>query len=119
MASQIFINELKKAAMAIRKAKALYITAGAGMGVDSGLPDFRGPEGFWKAYPPLKSLGVRFPDMSNPKWFDRDPELAWGYYGHRYNLYCKTIPHNGFTILRNWGEKINFLGYGGVKFSFV
>ena len=28
------------------------ITAGAGMGVDSGLPDFRGPEGFWRAYPP-------------------------------------------------------------------
>ena len=23
------------------------------MGVDSGLPDFRGREGFWRAYPPL------------------------------------------------------------------
>ena len=40
---------LQQAAEAIRKADALLIGAGAGMGVDSGLPDFRGPEGFWQA----------------------------------------------------------------------
>ena len=34
-------------------AESFIITAGAGMGVDSGLPDFRGKEGFWKAYPPF------------------------------------------------------------------
>ena len=39
------------AAAAIRKADKLLIAAGAGMGVDSGLLDFRGREGFWKAYP--------------------------------------------------------------------
>ena len=38
----------------IKNADAIVITAGAGMGVDSGLPDFRGDQGFWKAYPPLK-----------------------------------------------------------------
>ncbi|MFP6900302.1 MAG: hypothetical protein VCA36_05130, partial [Opitutales bacterium] len=43
---------LEQAAQAVRDADALYIGAGAGMGVDSGLPDFRGKEGFWKAYPP-------------------------------------------------------------------
>jgi len=26
------------------------------MGVDSGLPDFRGDEGFWRAYPPMAKL---------------------------------------------------------------
>ena len=30
------------------------------MGVDSGLPDFRGDEGFWNAYPPLRHLGLSF-----------------------------------------------------------
>jgi len=107
MTARLLSSELKQAAVAISKARALYVTAGAGMGVDSGLPDFRGPEGFWKAYPPLKSLGVRFPDMSNPKWFDSDPELAWGYYGHRYHLYCTTIPHDGFQILRQWGKHMD------------
>ena len=32
----------RTAAQAIRAARALVVTAGAGMGVDSGLPDFRG-----------------------------------------------------------------------------
>ena len=42
-------EEFSAAAVAIRTADALLIGAGAGMGVDSGLADFRGPEGFWKA----------------------------------------------------------------------
>ena len=40
----------EQAADEIAAADALLISAGAGMGVDSGLPDFRGNEGFWKAY---------------------------------------------------------------------
>ena len=41
----------------VNEAEAVLITAGAGIGVDSGLPDFRGNEGFWKAYPPIAKLG--------------------------------------------------------------
>ena len=37
--------------------------------------------------------------MANPRWFRDDPSLAWGFYGHRFNLYRKTIPHKGFEIL--------------------
>ena len=81
------------------------VTAGAGIGVDSGLPDFRGDEGFWRAYPPLKRLGISFVDMANPIWFKRDPELAWGFYGHRLGLYRSTDPHDGFRILREWGKE--------------
>ena len=66
------------------------------MGVDSGLPDFRGPEGFWRAYPPYKALGLQFSEMANPRWFQRDPAFAWGFYGHRLSLYRETVPHLGF-----------------------
>ncbi len=93
---------VETAAAALAKAEALLITAGAGIGVDSGLPDFRGDEGFWKAYPPLAKLGISFVDMANPFWFGRDPELAWGFYGHRLALYRATTPHPGFGILRSW-----------------
>ena len=68
-----------QAAEAIRTGDALLIRAGAGMGVDSGLPDFRGPEGFWKAYPPFR--GRKFAEMSTPHWFQTDPALAWGFLG--------------------------------------
>jgi len=98
-------KKLQTAAEYIRSAGALLITAGAGMGVDSGLPDFRGPEGFWRAYPFAKNLGVSFEQMANPRWFDTDPQLAWAFYGHRLNLYRQTNPHQGFKILLNWAKQ--------------
>lgn len=98
-------NTIQTAATWIQAADALVITAGAGMGVDSGLPDFRGNKGFWKAYPPFAKLGYSFIDMANPNWFSRDPQLAWGFYGHRMNLYRNTIPHRGFHILLEWGKR--------------
>jgi NAD-dependent SIR2 family protein deacetylase len=97
---------LEEAAQAIRQAQALLIGAGAGMGVDSGLPDFRGNQGFWKAYPPYQKLGLDFVSLANPHWFRDDPSLAWGFYGHRLNLYRKTEPHAGFQILRRWAERM-------------
>ncbi len=48
------------AAHLIDQADSLIITAGAGMGVDSGLPDFRGVSGFWQAYPALGRSKIRF-----------------------------------------------------------
>jgi len=95
------MEEIKKAAKEIKRAKYLLICAGAGMGVDSGLPDFRGDEGFWKAYPIAKKLGLNFQALANPRWFDINPRLAWAFYGHRLNLYRITAPHSGFEILLN------------------
>jgi NAD-dependent SIR2 family protein deacetylase len=73
------------------------------MGVDSGLPDFRGDDGFWKAYPPFR--GRSFVEMSNPMWFFDDPSQAWGFFGHRLGLYRTTTPHAGFDLLRAWAER--------------
>jgi NAD-dependent SIR2 family protein deacetylase len=92
--------QIRAAADAIRTADALLIGAGAGMGVDSGLPDFRGAEGFWKAYPPFR--GRRFAEMSTPHWFRTDPPLAWGFFGHRLQLYRTAVPHAGFGLLHKW-----------------
>jgi NAD-dependent SIR2 family protein deacetylase len=94
------------AARAIREADALVATAGAGMGVDSGLPDFRGPEGFWRAYPAYRAAGLRFEEMANPRHFASDPELGWGFYGHRLALYRRTPPHDGFGVLRRWAARL-------------
>lgn len=98
-------ENILQAAEAIQSADGLLITAGAGMGVDSGLPDFRGNEGFWKAYPVVAKLGLSFADMANPSWFEDDPHLAWAFYGHRLNLYRKTPPHDGFATLLSWAAK--------------
>jgi len=98
---------LIEAADAIKNAEVLIITAGAGMGVDSGLPDFRGNQGFWNAYPMYEKLGLSFVEAANPQHFDDDPHFGWGFYGHRTNLYRATTPHHGFTLLKTWIDRFN------------
>ncbi len=93
---------IRSAAEAIGAAKVLLIVAGAGMGVDSGLPDFRGERGFWNAYPMYERLGLSFVGAANPAQFHDDPAFGWGFYGHRTNLYRATEPHDGFRILKRW-----------------
>ncbi len=67
-----------KAAEAVKSAKAMIVTSGAGMGVDSGLPDFRGDQGFWNAYPMYQHLGISFIDAANPANFEDDPAFRLG-----------------------------------------
>ncbi|WP_189258761.1 SIR2 family NAD-dependent protein deacylase [Lentzea flava] len=95
-----------RAAELISCADAVLVCAGAGIGVDSGLPDFRGTEGFWRAYPPYQRLGLKFEEIADPVHFADDPALAWGFYGHRLGLYRATVPHEGFEILRSWGARV-------------
>lgn len=102
---------LDRAAELLDGADALLVCAGAGMGVDSGLPDFRGDRGFWRAYPPYEELGIGFTDLASPVHFADDPALAWGFYGHRLALYRDTEPHRGFGALLRRGARLP----GGVR----
>src|ERR1700745_146540 len=99
-----FDDKVRQAAAAINAADALLVTAAAGMGADSGLRDFRGTQGFWRAYPVIAKLGLSFEQMANPAWFRNDPALAWAFYGHRLNLYRSTVPHAGFNQLLEIGS---------------
>lgn len=98
-------DRIEQAAALIAAADGLIITAGAGMGVDSGLPDFRGKEGFWRAYPALKNQGIEFTAIANPRAFTQQPHQAWGFYGHRLALYRQITPHAGFTFLRRMAAR--------------
>lgn len=98
-------NSVRAAAL-IAGADGLLITAGAGMGVDSGLPDFRGREGFWRAYPALARARIDFEVAACPDTFVHDPALGWGFYGHRLKLYRETVPHAGFQILQRLAERL-------------
>ena len=99
-------KDFQRCAELISSATGLMVTAGAGMGVDSGLPDFRGNKGLWNHYPALGKQKMSFADIANPAAFYENPKLAWGFYGHRLNLYRKTIPHQGFEVLREIGSKM-------------
>lgn len=98
------VQSIPRIAELIAGADALLITAGAGMSVDSGLPDYRGTKGFWRAYPPLEKLGIPFERMAQPHWFATKPEMAWAWYGHRQQLYRATTPHAGHRLLLDWAQ---------------
>ena len=108
------LENINIAKQILEESDAIFITAGAGMGVDSGLPDFRGQDGFWKAYPKAKELGLSFEEMANPKWFKENPQMAWAFYGHRLHLYRDTVAHNGYRKLL---ELSNTKKYGAFIFT--
>jgi NAD-dependent SIR2 family protein deacetylase len=97
-------NAVRRIGDLVARADALLVTAGAGMSVDSGLPDFRSAQGLWRAYPPLAKLGLSFEQMAQPRWFASKPEMAWAWYGHRQQLYRQATPHAGHRILLAWAQ---------------
>ena len=77
------------AADKIKKAEAILFTSGAGMSVESGLDDFRGPNGI---IPKLKLFekDLDYRDIINPQYLKNKPERFWYIYGDRYNKYLNV-----------------------------
>lgn len=92
---------VEQAKKALLEADAVVVMAGAGMSVDSGLPDFRGDKGFWASYPEAEKLGLSFADIATADTFNKKPRLAWAFYGHRLQLYRDAVPHIGYQKLLN------------------
>src|SRR5450830_1464619 len=82
-------KQLQSAIHLLEQCDGLIIAAGAGMGVDSGLPDFRGTDGFWKAYPSLGAQKIAFHEIASPSAFRRHPTEAWGFYG--YSIFTSNV----------------------------
>lgn len=97
-------DPVKRAAELIANADSLIIAAGAGMGVDSGLPDFRGSSGFLNNHSAFANGLTDYKQLSQVDAFKRDIRHAWGFYGQRLTLYRDAIPHEGFALLKKWGE---------------
>jgi NAD-dependent SIR2 family protein deacetylase len=78
----------------IKEADGVVITAGAGMGVDAGIPDFRGKTGLWTAE---KENFIKFADGSA---FHQRPLEAWNFYIQRLMKYSRLEPHRGYHDLQ-------------------
>src|SRR6201987_2413093 len=58
----------------ISKMRVLVIT-GAGVSAESGIPTFRGKDGYWRNLDPAK--------LATPEAFASDPQLVWDWYRER------------------------------------
>lgn len=74
-------------------ADGVVILAGAGMSVDSGLPDFRGASGMWT------QAKQDFITNATAAGFDENPLQAWNFYIERMLAYAHVQPHTGYHML--------------------
>ncbi len=57
------------------KGSRLFVVTGAGISAESGIPTFRGPDGYWRNLDPTK--------LATEAAFRRDPLLVWEWYRER------------------------------------
>jgi NAD-dependent deacetylase len=53
----------------------VFVITGAGISAESGIPTFRGKDGYWRNFDPTK--------LATPEAFVRDPRLVWEWYRER------------------------------------
>lgn len=92
-------QDFQKAAELIVEADAIVVFAGAGMGVDSGLEQYRSSNGLWTQELNIQNRKVKYLDLMTHSAFEENPNMAWAFIGSQIETFSQTSPHNGFNLL--------------------
>jgi NAD-dependent deacetylase len=84
----------------VKESERTVILTGAGMSTESGIPDFRSREGWWKKIDPMT--------VSTLEALEHKYDLFHGFYSMRLNDLRNCMPHKGHTVLADL-EKEGFL----------
>jgi NAD-dependent deacetylase len=71
----------------------VLIITGAGVSAESGIPTFRGKDGYWRNLDPIK--------LATPEAFARDPELVWQWYRERRRRISNAQPNAAHEAIAN------------------
>jgi NAD-dependent deacetylase len=82
-------------ATAIRNNGQITVLTGAGVSAESGIPTFRGPEGFWT----IGSREYHPQEMATLAMFRKDPLSVWTWYLYRMGLCQQARPNAGHHAL--------------------
>jgi NAD-dependent deacetylase len=75
----------------VRERQPCLVLTGAGVSTESGIPDFRSPQGIWADVDPLEVASIRA--------FRRDPERVWDFYRRRIQLLLDAEPNAAHRAL--------------------
>jgi NAD-dependent deacetylase len=75
----------------------ILVITGAGVSAESGIPTFRGKDGYWRNLDPAK--------LATPEAFARDPKLVWQWYRERRQRVSNARPNAGHEAIAKLAEK--------------
>lgn len=84
-------NVYAEAAAALRESSSAIAVTGAGISVESGIPDFRSPDGIWATYPPEEFATIQA--------FLADPEKVWRFWHDLSDICAGVVPNAGHHAL--------------------
>jgi NAD-dependent deacetylase len=84
-------RRIEEAFAGLRDRGRLVVLTGAGISAESGVPTFRGPEGYWT----VGSVNYRPEEMATSAMFERHPEEVWQWYLYRIGICRAAAPNPG------------------------
>jgi NAD-dependent deacetylase len=85
------VAEIDRVADRLRAARRVLALTGAGISAESGIPTFRGRDGWWRKEDPTR--------LATQAAFDRDPAYVWEWYQYRRGLVAGAEPNPGHLAL--------------------
>src|SRR6266702_8951825 len=77
----------------------VLVITGAGVSAESGIPTFRGKDGYWRNFDPAK--------LATPEAFARDPKLVWEWYRERRQRICNAQPNAAHAAIAKLAQHAN------------
>jgi NAD-dependent deacetylase len=81
----------------MRERRPCVVLTGAGVSTESGIPDFRSPEGIWAHFDPLEYGSIQA--------FRADPEKVWRFYAPRFSMLTDAAPNDAHRALAEFERR--------------
>jgi NAD-dependent deacetylase len=75
----------------------VLVITGAGVSAESGIPTFRGKDGYWRNLDPIK--------LATAEAFERDPELVWQWYYERREAIRNAQPNAAHEAIAKLAQR--------------
>jgi NAD-dependent deacetylase len=85
------MSEIDALAALLRERRPCVVLTGAGVSTESGIPDFRSPDGIWAQFDPMEYATIDA--------FHEDPEKVWRFYAPRYSMLAAAQPNAAHRAL--------------------
>lgn len=78
-------EQINRVVERLKSARKIFFITGAGVSAESGVPTFRGKDGWWRNYNPV--------ELASPEGFARDPKTVWEWYNYRRQIIRQAKPN--------------------------